>query len=341
MFNHYVAVDWAMSNMAIARMTEKSNNITAIDVPADIKELKIYLKNLAGTICLTIEETTTSQWLYTELKGCVDKLIVCDPYRNKLLNEGAKNDKIDAKKLVQLLKADLLKEVFHSSDKFIELRKMVSAYEDTIKAGVRFKNQRSALFRAYNKNHREEVELNNSVDIFVLKGLDLQILNYENERKRYQDEFCRLKKTFPEIKRVSEIPGIGDIGAVKIVSRVVDANRFATRNNFLSYCGLIKLEKISGGRSYGKKNSRYCRMMKSVFKTGTQATIGGNNQFGDHFKYLLEEKKYSEREARSAIARQIATTVYGVIKSNKKYDPLMNIKLRREKLNGVSKNIDL
>ena len=108
MFNHYVAVDWAMSNMAIARMTEKSNKITTIDVPSYIKELQIYLKNLKGTICLTIEETTTSQWLYTELKDSVDKLIICDTYKNKLLSEGAKTDKIDAEKLVKLLKANLL-----------------------------------------------------------------------------------------------------------------------------------------------------------------------------------------------------------------------------------------
>jgi hypothetical protein len=337
MFNHFVAVDWAMSNMAIARMTEKSNKITTIDVPSNIKELQIYLKNLTGSICLTIEETTTSQWLYTELRDYVDKLIVCDPYRNKLLSEGAKTDKIDAEKLVKLLRADLLKEVFHSSDKFIELRKIVSAYEDTIKAGVRFKNQRSAIFRAYNKNHKEEVELDGYVDSFVLKGLDLQILNYESERARYQEEFSRLNKTYPEIKRMSDISGIGDIGAVKIISRIVDANRFPTRNNFLSYCGLVKLEKISGGKIYGKKNSRYCRMMKSVFKSGALATIGGNNQFGNQYKYLLDIKKYSERDARNAIARQIATVVYGVMKSKKKYDPLMNINSRREKLNDVVK----
>jgi hypothetical protein len=48
MFNHYVAIDWAMSNMAIARMTEKSNKITTIDVPSDIKELQVYLKSLQG-----------------------------------------------------------------------------------------------------------------------------------------------------------------------------------------------------------------------------------------------------------------------------------------------------
>jgi len=63
------------------------------------------------------------------LKDCVEKLVICDPYRNKLLSEGAKTDKIDAEKLVKLLKADLLKEVFHSGDKFIKLRKIVSGYE--------------------------------------------------------------------------------------------------------------------------------------------------------------------------------------------------------------------
>lgn len=143
MFKHYVAVDWAIANMAIARMTEKSDDIRVIDVPSSIKEMQIYLKNLKGTICLTFEETSTSQWLYTELKDYVDKVIVCDPYRNKLLSEGAKTDKIDAKKLVMLLRAGLLKEVYHTADKFIELRKIVSGYEDTIQAGIRIKNQRS------------------------------------------------------------------------------------------------------------------------------------------------------------------------------------------------------
>lgn len=82
-------------------------------------------------------------------------------------------------------------------------------------------------------------------------------------------------------------------------------------------------------------------MMKSVFKTGVLATINGNNQFGNQFKYFLQEREYSEREAKSAIARQIATVVYGVMKNNNKYDPLMNIKSRREKSNDINKNIDL
>lgn len=59
-YNHYIAVDWSIKNMAIARMTGKSNKVTRIDVPTDIGELKLYLSNLRGSKVLTIEETTTS-----------------------------------------------------------------------------------------------------------------------------------------------------------------------------------------------------------------------------------------------------------------------------------------
>lgn len=290
MFNHYVAVDWAMSNMAIARMTEKSNDIKVIDVPSSIKELQLYLENLKGKICLTIEESSTSQWLYTELKEFVEQIIVCDPYRNHLLTEGAKTDKIDARKLVMLLKAGLLKEVYHTGSKFIELRKIVSGYEDTIKSGVRLKNQRAALFCSQHKDHKKETELTNRSDKFVLQGLDKQIEYYESERLRYKNEFARLKKEHSEIKRLCAIPGLADISAVKIVARIIDANRFPSRNHFLSYCGLIKLEKMSGGKSYGKRTPRYCRSMKAVFKTATLATINGENEFSDYCKYLKETK---------------------------------------------------
>ena len=45
-YNHYIAIDWSIKNMAIVRMTKKSNKITAIDVPSDIEDLQAYLKNL-------------------------------------------------------------------------------------------------------------------------------------------------------------------------------------------------------------------------------------------------------------------------------------------------------
>ena len=59
---------------------------------------------------------------------------------------GAKNNRIDAEKLVSLLKAGMLKEVYHTGEKVIYLRKLVNDYENLVKSAVRLKNQRSALF---------------------------------------------------------------------------------------------------------------------------------------------------------------------------------------------------
>jgi transposase len=322
-YDHYIAIDWSAINMAIARMTKKSNKITAVDVPSDIKELQFYLKNLKGTKILSIEETTTSQWLYTELKECVDDILICDPYRNSLLSEGPKTDKIDATKLVQLLKAGLMKEVFHSTDKFIYLRRLVSGYEDLIKAGVRIKNQRYSLLRVCGKTGKEGkgFKLDSREDQFVLEGLDRQIQNHNVEKKSYIKEFQRLANKYPEITHQKAIPGIGLINAVKIVARIVTPFRFADKGHYLSYAGLIKHEKISGGRSYGKKNPRFCRMMKSIYKSGVIAAIGGNNFIGDYYEHLIKEKNYPEYNARNKACRRLATISFGVFKSGKKYTP--------------------
>ena len=320
-YDHYVAIDWSINNMAIARMTKKSNNIKVVDVPSDVIELRIYLNNLRGSKALTVEETTTSQWLYTELKDHVDKILICDPYRNSLLKEGPKTDKIDAAKLVQLLKAGLIKEVYHSTDKFLYLRRTVSGYEDLVKAGVRLKNQRYALLRMCGKKGTEEkeVQLDKPEEQYVLACLNRQIEAYEKEKKGYEKEFGRLARKYPEIRHQQSIPGIGLINAVKIVARIVTPYRFADKGHFLSYAGLIKHDKISGGRSYGKKNPRYCKMMKGIYKSGALAAIGGNNLINDYYEYLIREKGYPEYNARHKSCRKLAIISFGVFKSGKKY----------------------
>ncbi|MEW6086884.1 MAG: hypothetical protein AB1498_01025 [bacterium] len=48
-YDHYIAIDWATKNMAVARVTKKSNDIITIDVPSDIGNLQDYLKSLKGS----------------------------------------------------------------------------------------------------------------------------------------------------------------------------------------------------------------------------------------------------------------------------------------------------
>ncbi|MCB0727985.1 MAG: IS110 family transposase, partial [Ignavibacteriae bacterium] len=103
-YKHYIAVDWSKVNFAISSMRDNGIAIKTEEHPPNIKILKNCLKKFAGKKILTIEETTSTHWLYVELKDTVDRILVCDPFRNRLLWDGPKNDKIDSKNLCILLR---------------------------------------------------------------------------------------------------------------------------------------------------------------------------------------------------------------------------------------------
>lgn len=321
-YDHYIALDWSERNMAIARISKTDIEPKTIDVPSDLKELKIYLANLKGKKILTIEETTTSQWLYVELYDYVEKIFICDPYRNRLLSDGPKTDRIDAGKLCKLLKNGMMKEVYHSTNELYELRKLVSYYDDEVRAGVRLLNQKSALYRAENKLWKKKEELEESrVNKFIVAQLDEKIESYQEKKKRYEEEFSRIIKKNKVIRNLESIPGLGPISSVTILSIVIDGKRFRSSNHYLVYCGLVKHDKLSGGRSYGRRIPRYSRRLKGVYKSAAVRVASTDNPLREYYEYLLNEKKLPEYNAKHAVARYIAKISLGIIKSGEKYKP--------------------
>jgi transposase len=311
-FDHYVSVDWSMMTMAIGHLRRRDTTPTVFERPADLHTLKLYLKSLHGSIVLTVEETTTSHWLYLELRDAVDRIIICDPFKNHLLSAGPKTDKIDAEKLVLLLRAGLLTEVFHRDDELYNLRLLVSAYNDLIQAGVRALNQRTALERGHGDASPHAP--------FILEHLDKSIELYRQSRDLYKkkfEEFCRHNIRLQYLKQVN---GIDTIGAVKILAIVVDARRFPRSGKYHNYCGLVSNGKFSGGRSYGRRKPQFCRTLKAVYKTAALAALRGNNPVREYYEFLLA-KGLSDDHARNAIARYIATVTYGILKTGTPYDP--------------------
>jgi transposase len=72
-----------------------------------------FIRGLRGSLCVTFEEGTSAAWLYDLVKPDVAQVVVCDPRKNALLKAGNKNDRIDARKLSELLRAGLLTPVYH------------------------------------------------------------------------------------------------------------------------------------------------------------------------------------------------------------------------------------
>ena len=71
--NHFIGLDWSQRIMAISRVCGISGKVASCtEYPSDVNELKVYLKSLKGRVALTFEESTASQWLYTELRESVE-----------------------------------------------------------------------------------------------------------------------------------------------------------------------------------------------------------------------------------------------------------------------------
>jgi len=311
-FDHYVALDWSMLTMAVGHLRRRDSDPVVFQRSADLQDFKAYLKTLHGTIVLTLEETTSAHWLYLELRDYVDRIIICDPSRNRLLSDGPKTDKIDAAKLVLLLRAGLLSEVFHSDDTLYDLRLLLSAYTDLIRDGVRAKNQRSALERGHGTASTHAA--------FILEHLDRRIELYLKSKAAYVEQCEDFCQRLPQLRRLLAVSGIGTIGAVTILGIVVDARRFPRTANYLSYCGLVKLEKSSGGRSYGQRTPRFSRQLKAVYKIAALSAIHGHSPIREYYDHLLAQG-VPEHHARHRIARYIATVTYGILKTGTPYDP--------------------
>src|ERR1700692_4036467 len=87
-----------------------------------------FIGGLCGSLQVTFEEGTSAAWLYDLLKPRVANVLVCDPRKNALLKDGSKSDRIDARKLAELLRGNHLKPVYHGEHGLRTLKELGRSY---------------------------------------------------------------------------------------------------------------------------------------------------------------------------------------------------------------------
>jgi Transposase len=75
------------------------------------------------------------------------KVVACDPRHNGLLKSGNKSDKIDARKLADLLRAGMLHPVYHGQHSARPLKELSRSYLTLVHDGTRVMNRLKAIYR--------------------------------------------------------------------------------------------------------------------------------------------------------------------------------------------------
>ena len=109
----YIGMDVHQATISVAVMDCQGKLIMECIVETKAATIVEFVKGLRGDLSVTFEEGTSANWLHDLLKPHVSHLVVCDPRKNALLKDGSKSDRIDARKLAELLRGNQLKPVYH------------------------------------------------------------------------------------------------------------------------------------------------------------------------------------------------------------------------------------
>src|ERR1700736_1440799 len=104
----YIGMDVHQASISIAVRDATGKVVVESIIETKAATILGFIRGIQGNLWITFEEGTSAAWLYDLLKPHVTKVIVCNPRKNALLNAGNKNDRVDARKLSDLLRAGLV-----------------------------------------------------------------------------------------------------------------------------------------------------------------------------------------------------------------------------------------
>lgn len=143
----YIGMDVHTATVSVAVLDFSGKLIMESILETKANTILQFIRGLSGDLQLTFEEGTWAAWLHDLLRPYVTKLMVCNPRKSALLKDGDKGDKIDARKLAELLRGGYLKPVYHQDHGLRMLRELSRSYLALSQDLTRVMNRIKALYR--------------------------------------------------------------------------------------------------------------------------------------------------------------------------------------------------
>jgi transposase len=209
-------------------------------------------KNLGETDAVVIE-TTTNVWdVYDVVQPWAGYTVVAHAGGVRQIAEArVKTDKEDVKRLIRLLIADILPEVWVPPQPVRELRGLISYRQRLVKTGAILRNRLQSLLHSHNLVLPEEGLLNQiwwdrQEKISELEKLQIRqelslLEQIEKHKAEVDHELGRQslgERWGKQALRLLQLPGIGVVIAMTILSAVGDVYRFESADKLVGYSGL-------------------------------------------------------------------------------------------------------
>jgi transposase len=227
------------------------------------RELDGWIETLPLARTIAMEATIFTGWIYDHLLPHAEKVKVAHPLMLRAIAAAKrKNDEIDARKIADLLRCDLLPECHMASTEIRDRRRTLRYRGLLVRQMVQLKNRVSGLLMetgvSYNKRRLHKVgyfaellstneEVNQSIRP-LLKLSRETIVRCQKTDYALVSSLERDPLLAERLKRLRTVPEVGPITALTWALEICDVTRFESIKQAISYCGLCSAEKSSADK---------------------------------------------------------------------------------------------
>src|ERR1700681_2008651 len=243
----YIGMDVHKETISIAVRNPSGKLVMECVIETKASTILQFFQGLNGSLQVTFEEGTWAAWLYDLLKPHVTNLVVCNPRRNALLKEGSKSDRIDARKLAELLRSNLLRPVYHGEHGLRTLKELGRSYLTISGDLARVMTRLKAVYRSwaipcagkqvYAPRYRAQW-LDKITEVGVRRRAEFyyqQLDELSTLRQQVRRELLAESGKHQASKLLCQIPSIGPIRAALLIAILQTPYRFRTKRQLWAY----------------------------------------------------------------------------------------------------------
>ena len=341
----YIGLDVHQATISVSVLDSSGKLVMEAILETKIETILQFVRGLRGSLHVTLEEGTCAAWLHDLLKPHVTEVLVCDPRKNALLKSGNKNDRIDARKLADLLRTGLLSPVYHGEAGVRALKELERGYMAITRDLTRVMVRLKAIYRSwaipcageqvYAPRHRAEW-LAKISEPGVRRRAGLYYAQLDALRPLYQEvrrELLAEGKKHGATVLLRQIPSIGPIRAALLIALIQTPHRFRTKRQFWAYCGLAlktyssgEYRFVAGQLQRSKKvlairglNLNHNHDLKNIFKGAAARAAVTPGPFQNFYQACVA-RGMKPAMARLTLARKIAAITLLVWKKGVRFD---------------------
>jgi transposase len=341
----YIGLDVHQATISVAVLDSAGKLVVEAVIETKAETILQFLHGLRGSVHVTFEEGTCAAWLHDLLKPHVAQVLVCDPRKNASMKVGNKSDRIDARKLADLLYLNKLNPVYHGETGIRVLKELARSYLALTRDTTRVMNRLKALYRSwaipcagqrvYAPRYRSEW-LAKIAEAGVHRRAEIyyqQLDALRSLREHVRRDLLAEGRKHSAMKWLRQIPSIGPIRAALLIALMQTPHRFRTKRQLWAYCGLAlktstsgEYRIVQGQLKRSKKflairglNANHNHDLKNIFKGAATRAAAVPGPFQE-FHAGLVVRGMKPTMARLTLARKIAAITLIVWKKGVGFD---------------------